>query len=139
MAKLVFRAEVRLPKQIVLPLLVARAAESERTITIRDREIEVAEPVAEFLQQRHPTWLESKPATPSDDEQPLPKSKLDRMTISQLQKYAAEWGIDLGDATKHDDIVDVIFKALSDEGEADNPDAADSEPDEAADSSADGT
>ncbi|MEO8608906.1 MAG: hypothetical protein ABI690_13525 [Chloroflexota bacterium] len=168
MAKILFKAELRLPKQIILPLLVASAAASPRVLLVREREIEVADPIAQHLEDRHPGWLETKPVvkepeqtkTPATDDKsdaasqtsanqvedqppvdpaasasdaaspdegaPLDDVKLKKLTIAQLETYAAEWGIDLGEAKKHDDIVDVIIKALADE-------------DGAADSSADGS
>jgi hypothetical protein len=110
MAKLIFRAEIPLPRQIILPLVVANAAQSQRTIVLADRQPEVHEAIAKHLQTRHPRWFEAAPDLAS-------------MTVKQLKEYAAEKRIDLGKAERKDDILKVIAGASKAKEPEDDPGA----------------
>lgn len=48
-------------------------------------------------------WIDAPQAT-----QPEPEIDFQSMTIAQLKEYAAEHNIDLGDASKKDDIIAVL-------------------------------
>lgn len=138
MAKIIFRAEARIPRQIILPLLVASTAQVPRVLTLDSRKMDVHEAVAEHLEQRYPKWLEVQPQEPEQTE-------LEKLTIAELKEMAATEGIDLGRAKLHAEIVKVIVdhqaSAEDDEfgsdGDAQSDPDADADGDESAEQEAD--
>lgn len=122
MPKITFKAELRIPRQIILPLLVARQADVPRVLVVDKRTIEADAAIAEHLEQRYPKWFDPKPLeTEPTDEKPLEK-----MTIAELTKLAEDEGIDLGKAKLHADIVKVIADHQASD-EEDDESAADDE------------
>lgn len=128
MATITFRAETRIPRQIILPLLVANTAQVPRVLTLNSRKMEVHESIADHLEQRYPKWVEPKPPeTEPTDEKPLEK-----MTIAELTELAERDGINLGKAKLHADIVKVIADhQASDEDDESASDADESDEQEA--------
>lgn len=60
------------------------------------------------------------PATPEPDPLGDPTRDLEDLTVAELKEVAAERGVDLGDATKKADIIDVIESAATDGDEDDD-------------------
>ncbi len=127
MAKITFKAELRIPRQVVLPLSVAHAAQSPRTLMIDKRTLDADSAIIDHLAQRYPGWFEAKP---KDDDAPGEKP-LEKMTIAELTELAAAEGIDLGKAKLHADIVKVIadHEPSDEEDESESDDEADGEQD----------
>src|SRR5687768_1509526 len=124
MAKITFRAELRIPRQVILPLPVAGAAQSPRVLLIDKRTMDVDPAIIDHLEQRYPKWVELKPK----DEVPPDEKPLEKMTIAELTELAEREGIDLGKAKLHADIVKVIadYKPSDEEdGESASDDEAD--------------
>jgi hypothetical protein len=126
MAKITFRAEVRIPRQVILPLAVAHAAQSPRTLLIDKRTLDVDPAIVAHLEQRYPKWVDPKKEQEPSDDKPLEK-----MTIAELTALAEAEGIDLGKAKLHADIVKVIadHKPADEDGGSEDDDEAADDPD----------
>lgn len=114
MAKITFRAELRIPRQVILPLLVSTEAQVPRVMVVNQREMDAHPAIVTHFEERYPKWVEAKPQeAPSDVEY------LEGMTIAELKDLAATEGIDLGKAKLHAEIVKVIadYKASEEDDE----------------------
>lgn len=86
-------------------------------------EIDIPEAEAKKLVAENPEQFEYVPDTPEEvaEEEAAEKAKiltadgesfnLDGMTVAQLKEFAKEKGIDIGEATKKQDIIDAIVAA----------------------------
>lgn len=137
MPKITFKAELRIPRQVVLPLPVAYAAQSPRVIVIDSRKMELHDSIADHLVQRYPKWMEPK----AQETEPTDEKPLEKMTIAELTALAEAEGIDLGKVRLHADIVKVIADHQAtdedDEPASDDEAAGEQDPDADGDESED--
>ena len=101
MPKLVFKAELRLPRMVILPMSVAREADVPRTLTISEHSLSADKAIVEYLQGRYPTWMEKPTKKAKADSKPAEDAKptvTDEVESDASAAEATDSGESSGDA-----------------------------------------